>query len=24
MSAPSGPKSVASMVKTRVNRLRWN
>jgi hypothetical protein len=24
MSAPSGPRSVANMVKTWVNRLRWN
>jgi hypothetical protein len=24
MSAPSGPKKVAGMVKTWVNRLKWN
>jgi hypothetical protein len=24
MSAPSGPRKVAGMVKTWVNRLRWN
>jgi hypothetical protein len=24
MTAPSGPKKVAGMVKTWVNRLKWN